>query len=356
MTVIPVALSANPYEIKIQRGLLSRVGEELAAVTRARRVALVSDSNVAPLYGARVKESLEKAGFAVQTVSFPAGEANKTDATLHMLYDALLSCGFTRGDAVAALGGGVVGDVAGYAAATLFRGMDLIQIPTSLMAQVDSAIGGKTGVDLPQGKNLLGAFHQPKAVLVDPDCLDSLPEREARAGLAEVVKYGLLADEEILRSLESGGKPDYEYLLPACASIKARLVMEDERDTGERRLLNFGHTLGHGYEAAGGYTACTHGEAVAVGMLDILKIEEAQGMVGPELRQRTEALLKKLGLPTHMNADREALAAAIGLDKKNQGGLMHPAYVTAPGKSHVGSIRREELMRLWEQTRGRRQS
>ena len=351
MTTIPVALTANGYQIRVERGILSRAGEEIAAVTKARRAALISDSQVGPLYASKVKESLEKAGFTVHTVNFPAGEANKTDATLHMLYDVLLSWGMTRGDAVVALGGGVVGDTAGYAAATLFRGMDCIQIPTSLMAQVDSSVGGKTGVDLPQGKNLLGAFHQPKAVLVDPACLDTLPQREIRGGLAEVVKYGLLADESILDHLEQAQQPDYGFLLPACLSIKARLVVEDERDTGERRLLNFGHTLGHGYEAAGGYTACTHGEAVAAGMVDMLKIEEAQGLIGPELRLRVEALLEKLGLPTHMDCDREALPAALGLDKKNQGKAMHPVYVTAPGKAYVASMSREELLALWEKTR-----
>ena len=351
MTTIPVALSRGPYDIKIERGLLSRVGEEAAAVTAARRVALVSDTNVAPLYAAAVKDSLEAAGFAVQTVSIPAGEQNKTDGTLHMIYDILLTCGFTRGAAVAALGGGVVGDVAGYAAATLFRGMDFIQIPTSLMAQADSSVGGKTGVDLPQGKNLLGAFHQPKVVLMDPDCLDSLPEREIRCGLAEVIKYGFIADPVILDLLEQGGGPDFAALLPRCLAIKAHLVAEDELDKGERRLLNFGHTLGHAYEASGGYLLFSHGEAVAAGMADMLRMEELQGIAPPQLRQRLTALLEKFGLPEHMDCSEGALSAAVGLDKKSAGGLLHPVYVTAAGTAVVGDIEKDTFIDLWKKTR-----
>lgn len=351
MTTIPVALSRTPYAIHIQRGLLSRVGEEAAAVTSARRIALVTDAHVAPLYAATVKQSLESAGFAVQTVALPAGEENKTDATLHMIYDILLTCGFTRGDAVAALGGGVVGDVAGYAAATLFRGMDFIQIPTSLMAQADSSVGGKTGVDLPQGKNLLGAFHQPKVVLMDPDCLDSLPEREIRCGLAEVIKYGFIADASILTDLEREEKPDFEALLPKCLAIKARLVAEDEEDRGVRRLLNFGHTLGHAYEAAGGYLLHSHGEAVAAGMADMLRLEELQGLVDPAVRERLTALLERFGLPDHMDCSEGALSAAVGLDKKNAGGLLHPVYVTAAGTATVGDIDKDAFLSLWRQSR-----
>ncbi|MEG0780097.1 MAG: 3-dehydroquinate synthase [Oscillospiraceae bacterium] len=350
MVTIPVALSQNGYDIVIDRGGLSRAGQAVATATAARRVALVSDTNVAPLYAATVKDSLEAAGIAVQTVALPAGEESKTDATLHLLYGLLLDRGFTRGDGIVALGGGVVGDVAGYAAATLFRGMDWIQLPTSLMAQADSAVGGKTGIDLPQGKNLLGAIYQPKLVLVDPDCLDTLPPRELSSGMAEIIKYGMIADETILKTLEEPGelRAKLEGLLPRCLAIKAKLVAEDERDLGVRRLLNFGHTLGHALETALDYR-CTHGEAVAWGMDTMLYIEKTmQGLDTELLQTRLLWLLEHYGLdsldPVPPKTVCRALVAALALDKKGNSKQIQLVQVVTAGKGKLVTVERQRLL------------
>ena len=250
MTKLNIPLPGRAYDILIQSGLLDRCGEHCRAVLpKASKLVVVTDSNVAPLYAHRVKESLEQAGFIVHVTVIPAGESSKSIAMLEHLYDAFMAFGLTRTDAVVALGGGVVGDLAGFAAATILRGVDFVQIPTTLLAQVDSSVGGKVAVDLKAGKNLAGAFWQPKLVLMDPECLNTLSDRIFNDGMAEVLKYGCIMDADFYELLLAcGGREGVmeciEQVLHTCCAIKAKVVLEDERDTGLRMILNFGHTLG----------------------------------------------------------------------------------------------------------------
>ena len=254
---VTVPLPQGGYPIHIRRGELRRCGAYLAALS-PRRWAVISDETAADLYGGTVLNSLTRAGLSARLLTFPAGEDHKTPDTWLTLCRRLSQAGFTRSDGVLALGGGVTGDMAGFAAACYQRGMTFVQVPTTLLAQVDSAVGGKTALDLPEGKNLLGAFYQPRLVLIDPDCLTTLPPRELRCGAAEVIKYGLIRDPALLDLMETDA-PDWENVIAHCLTVKAALVVADEHDTGVRRLLNFGHTFGHAYEAAGGYASCTHG-------------------------------------------------------------------------------------------------
>ena len=258
---VTVPLPQGGYPVHIQPAALRQTGALLAALG-IDRWAVTADEKVAALYGGAVLDSLRSAGLSGQLLTFPAGEAHKTPETWLSLCRQLAQEGFTRSDGLLALGGGVTGDMAGFVAACYQRGMALAQLPTTLLSQVDSAVGGKTAVDLPEGKNLLGAFYQPRLVIADPDCLTTLPRRELRCGMAEIIKYGFIQDAGLLDALETD-TPNWTAIIARCLTIKAALVAADERDTGARRLLNFGHTFGHAYEAAGGYAACTHGEAVA---------------------------------------------------------------------------------------------
>ena len=254
---VTVPLPQGGYPVHIQPGALRQTGALLAPLG-IDRWAVTADETVAALYGGAVLDSLRSAGLSGQLLTFPAGEAHKTPETWLSLCRQLAQKGFTRSDGLLALGGGVTGDMAGFVAACYQRGMALAQLPTTLLSQVDSAVGGKTAVDLPEGKNLLGAFYQPRLVIADPDCLTTLPRRELRCGMAEVIKYGFIQDAGLLDALETD-TPNWTAIIARCLTIKAALVAADERDTGARRLLNFGHTFGHAYEAAGGYAACTHG-------------------------------------------------------------------------------------------------
>ena len=291
---------------------------------KAGRLFVVSDSNVAPLYLAAVQESLEQAGFLVGTMMVPAGESAKCVEQLSTLWEAMMAFGLTRTDAVVALGGGVVGDLAGFAAATVLRGVDFIQIPTTLLAQVDSSVGGKVAIDLKAGKNLAGAFWQPKLVLMDPEVLNTLPESVFMAGMAEVVKYGCIFDKGFFDFLSA--RPtreklmeEIESILYTCCDWKRKVVLEDERDTGSRMLLNFGHTLGHAYELAGNYEKWSHGEAVAAGMCLAAKLGVELGVTPADVPGQVESLLASLGLPTEISCTKEEYTAAIGLDKKGAG-------------------------------------
>ena len=244
---------------------------------------------------------------------------------------------FTRADGLLALGGGVTGDLAGFAAACYQRGMTLVHLPTTLLAQVDSAVGGKTAVDLPEGKNLLGSVYQPRMVLVDPDCLATLPQRQWRCGVAEIIKYGMIRDPAILDELERQS-PDWPDLIARCLRVKASLVAADEHDTGVRRLLNFGHTFGHAYEAAGGYGACTHGEAVAAGMAAILRWQLRRGDDVTAAYRRLLALLDRYGLPHELPLTRDGLAQYMGRDKKREGDTLHAVLLRAVGEAYIEDI------------------
>lgn len=352
MKTLTVALPGREYDIIIERGLLSRAGECCRAVLpKARRLAVITDSNVAPLYLERVKKSLETAGFAVKGITVPAGESSKSLAVLGHLYDEMLDFGLSRTDAVVALGGGVVGDLAGFAAATVLRGVDFVQIPTTVLAQVDSSVGGKVAIDLPAGKNLAGAFWQPKLVLMDPECLNTLSDAVFSDGMAEVIKYGGIADPDFLNFLEQ--RParreimaEIESVLYTCCNIKRKVVMEDELDTGARMILNFGHTLGHAYELAGRYEMYTHGQAVAAGMVRAAELGVALGITPPELAGRIADLVQALGLPTHIECSAADYQTAVGLDKKGAGEYITLILPDRPGHVIPYQMKKSELLGL----------
>jgi 3-dehydroquinate synthase len=345
-----VPLPGREYEILIEKGLLDKVGARCRVVLmRSRRIAVVTDSNVGPLYAQRVVESLEKSRFQVKLITIPAGERSKSAEMLSYLWEELLSFGLTRTDAVVALGGGVVGDLAGFAAATVLRGVDYVQIPTTLLAQVDSSVGGKVAIDLKAGKNLAGAFWQPRMVLMDPEVLQTLPDRVFSDGMAEVIKYGCILDGAFFAMLEQcptrGQVMEViEQVLHICCALKAEVVLEDEHDLGRRMLLNFGHTLGHAYERAYHYETYTHGEAVAAGMCAAAKLGVELGVTPSEAPGRIAALCEKFNLPTSIPCSAEDYRAAVGLDKKGQGNQIHLIVLRALGQAEAVRLDKAELM------------
>ncbi len=309
--------ASKSYGIKIGPGLLATLGQEAAKLGKAQRIAVVSDSNVFPLYGAQAVKSLKSAGFTVCTLVFPAGEERKSTATYLYLLDFLAENQLTRSDLIVALGGGVVGDLAGFAAATYLRGIRFIQIPTTLLAAVDSSVGGKTAIDLPAGKNLVGAFWQPSLVLCDTDTLTSLPRDIFLDGCAEVIKYGILYDEVFFSYLEQTG-PDFdrEAVIARCVEMKRDVVTEDEFDTGMRMKLNLGHTIGHGVEASSHF-ALPHGKSVAIGMAIVSRASHCPDS------ERIIRILKQFGLPTTTETDAETLFTYALSDKKRSGGTVN---------------------------------
>ena len=342
------------YDIRIGRGLLDELGPLLREIWGGSRVAVVTDSNVAPLYAERAEASLRKAGFIVKRAVFPAGEKSKNLAGLELIYDQLLSPDpftLTRTDLIIALGGGVTGDMAGFAAGTVLRGVPYVQVPTTLLAQVDSSVGGKVAVDLKQGKNLAGLFYQPKLVLIDPDTLDTLPDRVFFDGMGEVVKYGLIRKPALWRLLsEVSGRealrPFMEEILYTCCDCKREIVEHDEQDTGERMLLNFGHTVGHAYEKLGGYEKWMHGEAVCCGMYTILRVGEQHGFTRPGLAASLRQLLTRQGMPWDAGAVPEkALTETLAFDKKGSGATIRPVFVRTPGDSFYEPLPRETFAR-----------
>ena len=350
MNTLTVNIPGREYDIIIRRGALDQAGELCrAALPRAGRLAVVTDDQVASLYAQRTEDSLRAAGFQVDTVVIPAGEHSKNAAQLARLWEAFMDFGLTRTDGVVALGGGVVGDLAGFAAATILRGVDFVQIPTTLLAQVDSSVGGKVAIDLQHGKNLAGAFWQPRLVLMDPDVLDTLPLTTFMEGMAEVVKYGCILDRDFFDFLAA--RPDrarlmadMERILYTCCDLKRRVVVEDERDTGTRMLLNFGHTLGHAYELAGHYTEWTHGEAVAAGMVTAARLGVRLGLTPADVPGQVEAALASLGLPTAIPCSLEEYAAAVGLDKKGAGAHIALIVLEELGRAAIHRMPKEELM------------
>lgn len=333
---VNVETKAGRYDVLIGSGLLPKTGESIAPMLARPRTVVITDETVADLYGKTLLDSLQRAGVTTDIIRLAPGEATKSLAQLEHLADQLLALGVERTDTLIALGGGVIGDLVGFAAATLHRGMSFIQIPTTLLAQVDSSVGGKTAVNLPSGKNMVGAFHQPKLVLADLDVLSTLPLRERRAGYAEVVKYGALGDLDFYRWLTAAGeailKTDtatLEQAVAHCVQMKADVVREDEREKGRRALLNLGHTFGHALEAAHGYDGrLLHGEAVAIGMVIASALSERLGMSGeasPHVPEPLEAHLKRLGFKTRIadldiKPTPDQMIAAMGKDKKVSGG------------------------------------
>lgn len=326
MRQINVSLGQRSYPILIGPGLLREARRRLEALP-VKRWAVIADDNTAALYAGALD---------LPVYTFPAGEGSKRLAVYEDLCRRLLADGFTRQDGIAALGGGVTGDLAGFIAATLLRGVALAQLPTTLLAQVDSSVGGKTGLDLPEGKNLIGCFYQPSLVLADTDCLETLPRRQLSSGMAEVIKCGVIGDEEILRHLETAGQPDLPWLVERCCRYKAAVVARDERDGGDRRLLNFGHTFGHAYEAAGGYDSYTHGEAVAAGMMQMLRWQVSHGLGGQELLDRLTPLLERWGLPVRLPWD--GAADYLARDKKRAGDQVTIAVAERAGAGRLMAV------------------
>lgn len=337
MTTIQVKAS-RAYEVKIGRGLLSSLGRDAAGLVKGRSAAVVSDSNVAPLYLDRVKASLTEAGFRTCEFVFPAGESSKNGETYLNMLEFLAENQITRSDTLVALGGGVVGDLTGFAAATFLRGVAFLQLPTTLLAAVDASVGGKTAIDLKGGKNLAGAFYQPRLVLCDLDTLDTLPEDVFADGCAEVIKYGMIGDRDLLDLLgQTHFRKDPEEVVARCVAMKRDLVEADEFDTGARQLLNLGHTIGHGIEACSGY-GISHGKAVAVGMTILTRAAIAQGMCPSESLGNLRKLLKQYGLPDSTDYPAADLYEKTLSDKKRTGGTISLVVPTHWGKSVLHKI------------------
>lgn len=335
MEIVKVKASRN-YDICIGGGLLDKAGELIAAATASRHAAVITDDTVDALYGERVLKSLESAGFSAVKYAFPHGEASKNHTTLLGIYDFLAENGFTRSDMLIALGGGVVGDTTGFAAATYMRGIGFAQIATTLLAQVDSSVGGKTAVDIPAGKNLVGAFYQPEIVICDTDTLNTLTPEFFTDGMGEVVKYGMIKSAKLFDFLcENDIRGSIDEIVRQCVSIKAQVVDNDEREKGERMLLNFGHTLAHAIEKHYNYCGITHGCAVAVGMSVFTHIAERRGMCKAGVADRLDALLKKCGLPLTDEAPMELLYKYSLSDKKHLSSGMNIVICSDIGESGV---------------------
>jgi len=348
VTTVRVELGARAYDIAIGGGLLDEAGARIAKLKSKAKAAIVSDENVAKLYLDRCERSLKSAGVKTSRVTVPAGESTKSFSGYEQVMNAILDARIERGDLIVALGGGVVGDLAGFAAATALRGVDLVQIPTSLLAQVDSAVGGKTGIDTRQGKNLVGSFHQPILVLADTGVLDSLPPRQFRSGYAEVAKYGLIDDEAFFgwlgknwQNIFKGGEARIQAVATSCRA-KAAIVGRDEREAGERALLNLGHTFAHALEAATGYSErLLHGEAVAIGMCLAFRLSAKLGHCSQADFERASAHLAAVGLPTKLNQVKGGLPGSSGLielmamDKKVEHGSLVFVLARGIGKAFV---------------------
>jgi 3-dehydroquinate synthase len=347
--VIAVGLGARAYEVVVGEGLIVEAGRRIAPLLKRPRVAVVSDETVWGLHGARLANALEAAAIACSPIVIAPGEPAKSFQGLAELTDRMLALELDRGDLVVAFGGGVVGDLAGFAAAIYKRGVDYVQIPTTLLAQVDSSVGGKTAIDTPRGKNLVGAFHQPRLVLADLDVLATLPKREMRAGYAEVIKYGLLGDFAFFEWLEAHGREvlarepqALAHAVARCIEMKAEIVAEDETEQGRRALLNLGHTFGHALEAETGYgPGLLHGEAVAAGQAIAFRFSAARGLCETQDAVRAEQAILAAGLPTRL-ADvpghpfkAAALARHMAQDKKAEGGRLTLVLARGLGQAVV---------------------
>jgi 3-dehydroquinate synthase len=348
--VVDVALSGRGYSIVIGRGQLITLGQRIAALRPRAKVGIVSDEIVVRYHLAATEAALASVGIASTRVTVPSGESSKSFPVLQQVCEALLASRIERGDLVVALGGGVIGDLAGFAAAVVRRGLDYVQVPTTLLAQVDSSVGGKTAIDSRHGKNLIGAFHQPVLVLSDTALLDTLPEREFRAGYAEVAKYGLLGDAAFFSWLEENWQEVFagggarEHAIAVSCRMKAAIVARDERETGERALLNLGHTFGHALEAAAGFDGqLLHGEAISLGITLAFAFSLKRGLIPAADAARVERHLARVGLPTHVSSmpggvpDVDRLMDLMAQDKKIKHGKLTLILVRGIGASFIAS-------------------
>ncbi|MEO5333919.1 MAG: 3-dehydroquinate synthase [Magnetococcus sp. YQC-5] len=340
---LTVDLGTRSYPILIGSGLLPTLGHEMRQKLTGRRVAVITNDTVAPLYLEQTTRALEQSGFFVLPILVPDGEIHKNWTTLQLLFDALIANQFERTDILLALGGGVIGDMTGFAAATYLRGVPFVQVPTTLLAQVDASVGGKTGINHALGKNLIGAFYQPALVLIDVETLTTLPKRELLAGMAEVIKYGIIRDADFFALLEHRLDDilavDTELLarlVRTCCAIKAEIVAADEREHGTRALLNLGHTFGHAIESLTGYDSWLHGEAVAVGMILATRVAVSLGMCRLEEALRIQGLLEACGLPTAAPAfPCSRYLEAMTHDKKVSGGIIRFVLPEGIGNAKV---------------------
>lgn len=349
MSVLEVNLPQKKYPILIEKGILSNIGKEIKNIYKNKKIAIITDSNVEGLYGEKTISVLNKHDFQTKTIVIEPGEKSKSLDSAKYIYEKLLDFEITRGDMIIAFGGGVVGDLAGFVASTLLRGIPFVQIPTSLLAQIDSSVGGKVAVNLPRGKNLVGSFYHPEAVFIDPDLLKTLDKRFLYDGMAEVIKYGCISDKELFEKLmgienEEELLGNMEEIIKKCCTVKRDIVQRDEKDTGERMLLNFGHTIGHAVEKNFRYKTYTHGEGVAIGMYNITKRSVEMGITKDKTDDLIKKILTKYNLPYEMpDIEERKIIKAIGLDKKNKGNRMNIVLLKEIGNAFIENIDREDV-------------
>ena len=337
--------TSTPYTVKIGSGLIENAGKEIAALTKAKNVMIVSDDVVFPLYGEKLIASLVDAGFNCETFVYQNGEEHKRLSTVESLIEDMAVLHFTRSDIIVALGGGVCGDMAGFAAAIYARGIDYVQIPTTLLAAVDSSVGGKTAVDLTHGKNLCGAFHQPIAVLCDTDTLSTLKEINIQDGLAEMLKYGIICDRDLFDKVKDYKNNDIEELIARCVEIKRDIVTGDEFDRGQRMLLNLGHTVGHAVEAASNFKI-THGHGVAIGTAIMSRAARVRDMISRCDLDEIISALEKCGLPTKTDIDADTLFELTLSDKKSSGDFINLIIPREIGECEICRIEKSDVKEI----------
>jgi 3-dehydroquinate synthase len=348
MEKLHINLKEKSYDIFIEKGIFLEVGKYISRVYKKKKIVVVTDTNVDKLYGDKLLKNLKNSGYTPVKVVFNAGEENKNFNTLTEVYEKIIDSGIKRGDLLIGFGGGVVGDLAGFAASTIYRGIDFIQIPTTLLAQVDSSVGGKVAVDTSRGKNLVGSFYQPKMVIIDPELLKTLDEREVRSGMAEVIKYGAIYDNEFFNFLLDkkdikNSMKDIETIIKRCCEIKAKIVEIDEMDIGLRMILNFGHTLGHAIEKYYNYTKYTHGEAISIGMYEITRLGEILKITKAGESEKIKEILKNYNLPIEDEVKLEDLVEIMKTDKKNISGILNFIFLSEIGRVEIKKIAEKEI-------------
>lgn len=337
---LSIDLIYSSYEIVIQKGIINTLAHEIKNLFKGKKIFIITDKNVDKFYGNLVLRNLTNSGYDVKKMVLKPGEETKNFLTLPLVYDELLNFRFTRSDLIITLGGGVIGDLGGFIASTYLRGVAFVQCPTTLLAQVDSSVGGKVGVDLDKGKNLVGSFYHPKKVVIDPEVLNTLSDRVFNDGMAEVIKYGCIKDKDFFGNLINYSNKkevvhNIEYIIHNCCKIKKEIVEKDEKDMGERMLLNFGHTIGHAIEQYFNYTKYTHGEAVAIGMYEITKLSEELGITKVGTKDIIKDILIKYELPYELTIDINELIETMKLDKKNLKNNINLIFLKEIGESFI---------------------
>ncbi|MGF7059119.1 3-dehydroquinate synthase [Brassicibacter mesophilus] len=351
MYKLNIDVKYKQYDIVIQKGLFKNIGKNIKKIYNNKKIVVMTDHNVEDIYGDALRDSLEAEGFKVETIVVAAGESSKSLEVLQQVYTRLIDANVTRGDMIIAFGGGVIGDLCGFAAATYLRGVKFIQIPTTLLAQIDSSIGGKVAVNHSKGKNLIGSFYHPEIVLIDPELLKTLDDKFLYDGMAEVIKYGCIKDKNLFNNLLEYNSADelfrdIEKIIFTCCSIKKYVVESDERDIGMRMLLNFGHTLGHGIEKYYNYEKFTHGEAIAIGMYNITKRSEELGITSKGITDSIEKLLKNWRLPYKLpDVDKQQILNTIFLDKKSDADYINLILLKNIGDSIIKRVHKEEMIK-----------